>query len=255
MLHLADIYSLLQSPVAAFFNIQSTIDLFEHQPPFIELFLSEEYGLFLPYLRFLPVGTDLRIRPEDAEHNICPFLLPIQEVYEYHHLTLPANTHQNAMGCMLMEAKPSICRLSPLGESRGMLTGKVSYEYARPTTVCPACTTEVEVPVTDYLMTVTDGDESEYQARFHAGLIDYNFNRSDPGYNRNRFNTMLKDMYHIDGLPARYQFGPQARPALDDLLDMILAAADGEFDLYDQFLADLKRRAKQKRKRQKDKRR
>jgi hypothetical protein len=51
-----DILKIVDSPVASYLNIHSTIDLYEHNPPYIELFLNEEYDMYLPYLRFLPLG-------------------------------------------------------------------------------------------------------------------------------------------------------------------------------------------------------
>lgn len=39
---------------------------------------------------------------------------------------------KDAMGCMLMENKPLICKLSPVGQFRGMETGNVSYRYVTP---------------------------------------------------------------------------------------------------------------------------
>ncbi len=112
-----DIFKILTSPAARHLKIHSTQDLIERKPPIIDMFLNEEYDLYLPYLRFLPIGTDSNTPPEEAEDSICPFLYPISDVFSFHKLQLPQNVRKDAMGCMLMECKPSICRLSPVGQA------------------------------------------------------------------------------------------------------------------------------------------
>jgi hypothetical protein len=83
-----DIFKLLASPAARHLNLYSTCDLFDRKPQIIELFATEEYDLFLPYLRFLPVGAEPDTRPEDAASSICPFLYPIADVFAFHKLQL-----------------------------------------------------------------------------------------------------------------------------------------------------------------------
>lgn len=103
MISYPDIFKLLSSPAAHHLNIYSTRDLIEQKPPIMELFFAEEYDLHLPHLRFLPVGADSNICPEDAESSVCPFLYPITDVFSFHNLPFPENTSGDAMGCMLMD--------------------------------------------------------------------------------------------------------------------------------------------------------
>ncbi len=78
-----DIFKILTSPAARHLKIHSTRDLIERKPPIIDLFLNEEYDLYLPYLRFLPIAADSNTPPEKAEDSICPFLYPISDVSRF----------------------------------------------------------------------------------------------------------------------------------------------------------------------------
>ena len=73
MINIHDIFRILSSKGAQFYDINSTIDLFDRKPPLVELFYIEEYRMFFPYIRYLPVNADVHSRPENAEESICPF--------------------------------------------------------------------------------------------------------------------------------------------------------------------------------------
>jgi len=88
MINIHDIFRILSSKGAQFYDINSTIDLFDRKPPLVELFYIEEYRMFFPYIRYLPVNADVHSRPENAEESICPFctqsmksILTIKEPY------------------------------------------------------------------------------------------------------------------------------------------------------------------------------
>jgi len=238
MISYPDIFKLLSTPAAHHLNIFSTRDLFEHKPPIIESFLAEEYGLYLPYLRFLPVGTDSDVRPEDAESNICPFLYPIAGVFKFHNLQLPENTGKDAMGCMLMDRKPLICQLSPVAQSRGMITGRLSFEYMPPTRNCPGCNTDIEIPLSNYVRALISSSEEADKAVFHAMIMAHHARREE-GHDQKRFNSVLLEFYNIDHLLSMYGYTHIQRPDYTRLMEILIPAAKGDFTLYDDFLRDL----------------
>lgn len=236
MITLADIYDMISSRGADFFGIRSTRDLFEGNPPLLELFFSEEYQLYFSYMRYLPVGTEeITTRPEDASDSICPFLRPINAVYDHHKMDLPAETCFGAMGCMFMESKPLICRASPLGMMTGLETGKVSYEYMPPALDCPACASSEKVLVVEYMASINLPGEEEQRRRFHKILMH---SRKIPirPRNKEKFRAVTKDIYNIDGLLARYGHGIEHRPNLETLTKIYFQAVKGDFSGYDELL-------------------
>lgn len=238
MISYADILNLMRSPAVHHLKLFSTRDLFERQPPIIELFLAEEYDLYLPYLRFLPVDADADVRPEEAESNICPFLYPMDDVFSYYNLQLPEGTIKDAMGCILMNHKPMICQLSPVAQSRGMITGKLSFEYMPPIKNCPGCATNVEIPLSNYVSALISSSEKEERALFHS-LIMVHHSRSKIGHDQKRFNSVLLEFYNIDHLLAMYGYSHAQRPSYERLMEILIAAAKGHFTPYNHFLQGL----------------
>jgi hypothetical protein len=53
-------------------------------------------------------------------------------VYAYHKEKTPGTAHPLAMGCILKDNKPDICKLSPIGLLRGMKTGILSSCHIKP---------------------------------------------------------------------------------------------------------------------------
>jgi hypothetical protein len=250
MINIADIFDILSSRGARVFGIRSTTDLFDHEPPFVELFYVEEYAFFLPYIRFLPVDADAFTRPEDAEENVCPFLRPIHEVYAHHGKILPPWAAEDAWGCMLMEAKPLICRLSPLGRCCGMETGRVTYEYARPAVDCPAFDTDVEVKVSDYISSIESPSERERQKRLHEVLMGLHHAGACGERNTGRFHEIVREVYNIDRLLAHYGLDVTHRPPVDSLIQMVLEASRGDFSRYEEFTEGLRNKGRRHRDRQ-----
>ena len=239
MISLADVHNIISSRGGEFFNIQSTRDLFEGNPPLLELFFNEEYQLSFPYIRYRPVGTnDLSVRPEEASDSICPFLQPIKQVYDHHNRELPVKACAGAMGCMLMESKPLICRSSPLGMMAGLETGKVSYEYAPPALDCPACDSDTEVRVSDYMSSIELPGEEAQRKRFHRILMSAHKNPLQ-SKDQDQFRSIASDIYNIDGLLARYGHGPERRPYLDTLTGIYVQAAKGDFSRYEKLVSGL----------------
>ncbi len=241
MISITDIFRILSARGAKFLEIHSTIDLFDRKPPLVELFYSEEYRFYLPYIRYLPLDADLNTRPEDAKGSICPFLRPIHEVYSYHKKELPHWASKDALGCLLMEDKPTVCRLSPLGKFSGMITGKITYEYLPPAIDCPACETDVDVKVSDYVSSIVSSSEQKQQKSFHKMLMIYNAKTSGQ-FDQDRFNEIIKQVYNIDGLLSQYGLGSEHRPQIGHLVEIILGASNGDFTLYEHFIEGLSNR-------------
>ena len=240
-----DILKIVDSPVASYMNIHSTIDLFDHKPPYIELFLNEEYDLFLPYLRYLPLGSDLDIPPEQAENSICPFLYPIDEIYTFYGLNIPQDTSKDAMGCILMENKPFVCKLSPVSQSRGMETGNVSHNYVRPTKNCPGCKTNKEIQLLTYLNDINISSENDNRSLFHT-LAMTHYEGFEVVKDKNRFNTILLEFYNIDHLLSVHGLTPEKRPRYRHLMKILIDAAKGNFSLYERFIKRLSNSNKEK---------
>jgi len=239
MIVYSDILKIVDSPVASYLNIHSTVDLFDHNPPYIELFLNEEYDLYLPYLRYLPLGCDLDIPPEQAENSICPFLYPIDEIYTLYGLTIPQDTAKDAMGCILMENKPLVCKLSPVSQSRGIETGNVYYNYVRPTKNCPGCKTQKEIQLLAYLSDLNLSSEDSSRSLFHTLVMVYNEGFALDAEDKNRFHSILLEFYNIDHLLSAHGLGPEKRPKYRHLLKILIDAAIGDFSLYDRFIKRL----------------
>ncbi len=239
MIDLPDIYRIVLSKGAQFLAIKSTIDLFDRRPPFAVIFYNEEYRWYLPYLRFLPVNTDIQTRPEEVKGSICPFLYPIDEVYSYHNKPLPDWVNNNALGCILMESKPMVCRLSPLGKNQGLMTGKVSYVYLPPVHRCPACDTNKEMKVSDYISSTSSYCEHRRQKQFHKKFMSY-FKAGIPQeFDKKRFYNIVKQVYNIDGLLSHYGLGVEHRPDVDYVIEIIFAASRGDFSAYEEFIDGL----------------
>lgn len=234
MISYPDIFKLLASPAARHLNLYSTCDLFDRKPQIIELFAAEEYDLFLPYLRFLPVGAEPDTRPEDAGSSICPFLYPIADVFAFHKLQVPENTNSNAMGCMLMGNKPMICHLSPVGQHRGMITGKLSYEYMEPTRHCPGCATDIEIPLASYIRGMVPSSEERERELFHKMVLAHHASCTQ-GLDQQEFNSVLREFYNIDHFLSLYGYTHIQRPGYTQLMEILIAAAEGDFALYDDF--------------------
>ncbi|MCP4111908.1 MAG: hypothetical protein GY749_41330 [Desulfobacteraceae bacterium] len=240
MINISDIFRIISSDAAEYFDIHSTIDLFEGNPPFAELFYNEEYRFFFPYIRYLPTDGDVHTRPEDAGGSVCPFLRPITQVYEYHNKFFPQWINKDASGCMLMYDKPAICRLSPLGKNSGMITGNVTYEYLSPALNCPACETDVEIKVSEYVSLMISPSEEQEQERFHRILMSYSGSGSLRERDQHRFNEVVTHMYNIDRLLSEHGLGTEHRPQVDKLAEIVFAASHGDFSVYEQFIEDLR---------------
>jgi len=233
-----DLLKIVDSPVANYLNIYSTNDLYDHHPPFIELFMNEKYDVYLPYLRYLPDGNDPDIPPEEAENNICPFLYPVDEIYSLYGLDMPQTVSKNAMGCILMENKPLICKLSPVSQFRGMETGNVSYRYVLPRNNCPGCNTHKEILLSNYLFDIDLYSEESNRSMFHKVLMAHHvWPKTDE--DNNRFNSIMLEFYNIDHLLSKHGQGPEKRPKCRHLMKVLIDAAKGDFSLYDRFIERL----------------
>ncbi|ETR70600.1 MAG: hypothetical protein OMM_03119 [Candidatus Magnetoglobus multicellularis str. Araruama] len=235
MIVFSDILKIVNSPIASYLNIHSTIDLYDHHPPYIELFFNEEYDLYLPYLRYLPIGTDLDPPPEKAENSICPFLYPIDEIFSLYDLSMPQNVSQDAMGCILMENKPLVCKLSPVSQSRGMETGRITYRYVQPIKNCPGCQTHKEIKLSNYLRDINLSSEEPSRTLFHSMVMTHHtWPKTDE--DKNRFNSILLEFYNIDQLLSAHGQGPEKRSKDRHLMKVLIDAARGDFSLYDRFI-------------------
>ncbi len=239
MISLPDICRIVSSPAARRFGVQSTDDLFRREPPLVHLFFNEEYGLYLPYIRFVPMGADACTRPEDAPGSVCPFLAPIEEVGAYHRKAVPEWAGKQAHGCLLLRHKPKICRLSPVGKSAGLVTGRVVYEYRPPSRDCPACEARVSIRLADYLAAAVLPGEDKLDASFHRILMA---ERRPLGQDDSRrYNEIMKQLYNIDGLLARYDADQSQRHTIAALIDLAFEASRGNFVPYDDLLQALSR--------------
>ena len=162
------------------------------------------------------------------------FYAQYRKVYSYHKKVLPQWVNKDAMGCILMEDKPAICRLSPLGKCSGMVTGKVTYEYLPPVLDCPACETHNEIKVSEYLTSVVSSSEGEQQERFHKMLMSY-YNDSL----KKRFSEVIKQVYNVDKLLYEYGLGLENRPSVEHLVEIVFAASHGDFSVYERFIEGL----------------
>ena len=238
MISIADIYRIVSSRAAKRSGIHSTDDLFQRDPPLVEVFFNSEYGLYLPYIRFAADGGDPRARPEDAPGSVCPFLVPIKELFAFQGKEVPAWAGKQAMGCILGRHKPKICRLSPVGKSMGLVTGRESYEYAPPSLDCPACDTNVSVKVADYLADAELPGEKRLDEHSHRILISTAKRALDEA-KRRRFNQILQQLYNIDGLLFQHGLEVHQRPGLERVVEIGVRAARGDFAAYEGLIAEL----------------
>ena len=244
MIGITDILRIVGSKAARFLDIRSTTDLFDRTPPIVELIYCPDYAIQFPFLRFLPVNADGETRPEEAEGSVCPFLRPVEEVSAYHGKPVPQGASAGALACVLMKDKPTICRLSPLGISRGLETGRVTYEYGPPALDCPACETDIEIEVSRYLPAMVSPTERRQQERFHEVLMAQHHTRVPPDFARDRFGDILARMYNVDGLLSQYGLDTAHRPRTNTIIDIVVAASQGEFEAYEQFVEGLENTAR-----------
>ena len=238
MIGITDIYRMVTSPAATRLGIRSTNDLFEGDPPLVQVFYNEEYEMFLPYLRYWPEGAAANTPPEDAPGSVCPFLMPIDQVYSRHGLAAPAGAGVDAQGCVLLRDKPRVCRLSPVGQFTGMETGTISYAYVPPARDCPACDTDVSIRLADHLEDVDLAGEREQDRRFLRILKD----RGQRPLNkdqRTRYHDIIRQAYNIDGLLLRHDVDLRHRPSLERLVEVCMKAAGGDFVPFDDLVEEL----------------
>lgn len=238
MINIVDIYRIVSSPAAKLLNVRSTDDLFRRYPPLVQLFFNSEYGLYFPYIRYAPVGADPDVLPEDAPDSVCPFLFPVDRVFSLHHKKMPEWACDEADGCILMQDKPKVCRLSPIGKHTGLVAGMVSYVYAPPALDCPACETNVRVKLADYIEKAELPGEREQDERFHQVLMKAAGQAPDQEQ-RQRFYEIMRQVYNIDGLLLRHGIDLQHRPGIDLLVEICAIASRGNFDPYDELVEKL----------------
>jgi hypothetical protein len=241
MISIADIYQIISSPAAKLLDVHSTSDLFGRDPPLVQSFFNSEYGLFLPYLRYGPVGADPDVLPEDAPGSVCPFLFPINKVYSFYEKRTPQWASKEAQGCILGRNKPRVCRLSPVGVFAGLVTGRTSHEYVAPALDCPACETDVTVKLADYLAQVELPGEKEQQARHHR-IVMKAAKRDLDHREQQRYGEILQQLYNVDELLLRHGVDLQHRPVLDQLIEIGAMAARGDFEPYEEFVEELTKR-------------
>ena len=237
MISFHDILMILKSPYAKRIGIESTCELFEDEISFLCLKKDPSFKIVIPYIVFWPIGAKMGTLPENAPSNMCPFLKPLGMVYAYHQQKTPKNAHPLAMGCILKDYKPDICKLSPIGLLRGMETGKLSFCHVKPNEVCPACNSNEKVVLKNYLNslnTVNVGSKS----LFHEVAMSH-FRRVNSDYDQNDFNQVLQKVYNIDRLLIDNNCDTQKRPSYKQLMSILNEAANGKFNLWETFLNQL----------------
>lgn len=55
-----------------------------------------------------------------------------------------------------------------------------------------------------------------------------------------RLIEILEQIYNIDALLAQYGLGLERRPSMEHLMEIAVAAANGDFSLYEHFIDDLR---------------
>ncbi len=121
-----------------------------------------------------------------------------------------------------------------------MTPGKVTFTYTPPILDCPACETDVEIKVSDYISSVIPLSEKKQKERAQQILIDYSY-REAKQVDQARCYEILKQVHNIDGLLFQFGLGIENRPQIDKLLEMVIAAAKGDFSVYDEFVETLKK--------------
>ncbi|MFH0902191.1 MAG: hypothetical protein V2A73_16285 [Pseudomonadota bacterium] len=238
MIGLPDIYRIVSSPAARHLGICSTADLFGRQPSLLQSFYNEEYGLYLPYIRYKPVGATEDVLPEDAPGSVCPFLFPIDEVVAFHGGKMPDKASREARGCILMRDKPKVCRLSPLGAFAGLTTGRTSYVYCPPASDCPACNTKVVVKLADYLREIELPGEAAQEEQVHR-IAMATHRRPLTRAEKRQFGDILQQLYNIDELLLRLGVDLQHRPSVVRLVSVGMKAAEGSFEPYEELVQEI----------------
>ncbi|KPA19764.1 hypothetical protein MHK_000040 [Candidatus Magnetomorum sp. HK-1] len=237
MISFHDILMILKSPYAKRIGIESTCELFEDEISLLCIKNDPYFKIVIPYIVFWPIGAKMGTLPEHAPGNMCPFLKPLGMVYAYHKQKKPNTVHPLAMGCILMDHKPDICKLSPIGLLRGMETGMLSFCYVKPNEFCPACNSHKKINLKTYLNSLS-GVNIGSESLFHEVVMSH-FKRVKSGYNQSSFNQVLKQIYNIDRLLLDNNYDIQNRPSYKQLISILYEAANGKFDLWETFLNHL----------------
>lgn len=237
MVSFHDILMILNSPYAKRIGIQNTCGLFEDEIPFIRIKKDPNFEIVIPYIVFWPIGAKMGILPEHAPSSMCPFLKPLGMVYAYHKEKTPGTAHPLAMGCILKDNKPDICKLSPIGLLRGMKTGILSFCHIKPDEFCSGCNSHDKVELKNYLNSLS-GVNIGPKSLFHEVAMSH-FRRVKSGKNQNGFNQILQKIYNIDRLLLDNNCDVQYRPSYKQLISILHEAANGKFDLWESFLNHL----------------
>jgi hypothetical protein len=127
-----------------------------------------------------------------------------------------------------------ICHLSPVGQHRGMITGRLSYEYMEPTRNCPGCATDIEIPLASYIRGMVPSSEERERELFHEMVLAHHAS-CNQGQDQQQFNSVLREFYNIDHFLSLYGYTHMQRPGYTQLMEILIAAAEGDFALYDDF--------------------
>lgn len=237
MVSFNDILMIISSPYSKRIGIQSTCELFEDEIPLICIRKDPNFEIVIPYIVFWPVGAKMGILPEHAPGSMCPFLKPLGMVYAYHKEKTPSTVHPLAMGCILKDHKPDICKLSPIGLLRGMETGIPSFCHIKPNEVCPGCNSHNKVELRTYLNSLS-GVNIGAKSLFHEVAMSH-YRRVKSGKDQSNFNKILSRVYNIDRLLLDNSCDVQYRPSYKQLVSILYEAANGKFDLWESFLNHL----------------
>ena len=237
MVSFHDILKILRSPYAKRIGIQSTCELFEDEIPLICLNKDQTFKIINPYIVFWPIGAKMGILPEHAPSSMCPFLKPLRMVYAFHQEKTPDTAHPLAMGCILKDYKPDICKFSPIGFLRGMETGRVSFCHIKPYEFCPACNSQYKVELKTYLNSL-QGVNIGQKSLFHEVAMCH-YSRIKSGIDQSIFNKILQKIYNIDRLLFDNNYDVRYRPSYKQLISMLYEAVNGKFDLWESFLNHL----------------
>ena len=237
MVSLHDILMILKSTYAKRIGIENTCDLFEDGIPFLCIKKITNFEIVIPYIRFWPIGAKMGILPEHAPSNMCPFLKPLGMVNAYHQEKTSDTNHPLAMGCILKDHKPDICKFSPIGLLRGMDTGILSYCFVKPHKVCPACNSRGKVKLKTYIKSLS-GVNIGSKSLFHEVAMRH-YKRVKSGYDQSNFNQILRNVYNIDRLLLDNNYSVKYRPPYRQLISILYEAAGGKFDLWEAFLNHL----------------
>ncbi len=237
MISFHDILMILKSPYAKIIGIKNTCELFEDNPPLLRIKKSQNFEIVIPNICFRPIGAKMGALPEHAPSNICPFLKPLGMVYDYHKEKIPNTAHPLAMGCILKDHKPDICKFSPIGPMRSMETGRLSYCHVQPYEVCPACNSNGKVELKTYLKSLR-GVNIGSKSLFHKVAMRH-YRRVQSGHDQSNFNQVLRKVYNIDRLLLDNNYNVQSRPSYRLLMSILYEAASGKFDLWEAFVNHL----------------